>query len=146
MSRIEAGLHAHHAALQSGSTSAGVANTTTTSTTNDSSSGPDEHHAFAASTLEPPFARVNSVVSGSPAETAGLHAGDEVRRFGSANWTNHERLTQVAQVVQRSENREILVKVKRKVRDGPAQELDLRLVPKRNWGGRGMLGCHLVPV
>ena len=58
----------------------------------------------AAAALEPPFARVNSVVPASPADQAGLHAGDRITKFGYVNWTNHERLSKVAQVVQQNEN------------------------------------------
>ena len=54
--------------------------------------------------VEPPFAKVNSVTPRSPAELAGLKVGDKVVRFGTANWTNHERLSRVAVVVQESEN------------------------------------------
>lgn len=58
----------------------------------------------ADSTLEPPFAKINTIVSNSPAELAGLLVGDKVTRFGTVNFTNHERLGKVAQVVQQSEN------------------------------------------
>jgi 26S proteasome regulatory subunit N4 len=58
----------------------------------------------ASSAIEPPFAKVNSVAENSPAEDAGLRAGDKVTKFGTANWTNHERLGKVAQVVQQNEN------------------------------------------
>lgn len=27
-----------------------------------------------------------------------------------------------------------------------SRQLDLQLTPRRNWGGRGMLGCHLLPL
>jgi 26S proteasome non-ATPase regulatory subunit 9 len=30
------------------------------------------------------------------------------------------------------------------LRDG--QMVRLELTPRRDWGGRGLLGCHLVPV
>lgn len=116
--------------------------------------------------IEPPFARVNTVVSNSPADIAGMQVADKVTKFGTVNWTNHERLSRVAQVVQQNENvrwrsvgrktrcseadhlqRTILVKV---LREGPAnaasQPLELHLTPRRDWGGRGLLGCHLLPV
>jgi 26S proteasome non-ATPase regulatory subunit 9 len=52
---------------------------------------------------EIPFAKVNSVVAHSPAEEAGLKAGDMIRRFGNVNWMNHEKLSKVAETVQRHE-------------------------------------------
>jgi 26S proteasome regulatory subunit N4 len=57
-----------------------------------------------SSAIEPPFARVNTVTPRSPADQAGLKADDKVVRFGTANFTNHERLRKVAQVVQQNEN------------------------------------------
>lgn len=50
-----------------------------------------------------PFAKVNTVVSGSPAADSGLQIGDEVTRFGSATWLNHDRLSKVAEIVAQSE-------------------------------------------
>lgn len=57
-----------------------------------------------APVVEPPFARVNSVVEGSPAAESGLQAGDKIVSFGTVNWQNHERLGKVAQAVQQNEN------------------------------------------
>ena len=57
-----------------------------------------------APVIEPPFAKVNTVAAGSPAAQAGLQPGDKVIRFGTCNWTNHDRLSKVAQVVQQNEN------------------------------------------
>lgn len=54
-------------------------------------------------TLEEPFAKVNSVVVNSPAETAGLKAGDTIRTFGYVNKSNHDNLRRVAQCVQGNE-------------------------------------------
>jgi len=51
----------------------------------------------------PPFAKVNSVVAGSPAESAGLKAGDEIRNFGYVNHTNHDGLKRVGECVQGNE-------------------------------------------
>lgn len=61
-------------------------------------------NASSGSTLEPPFARVNTVAPGSPAASAGLQVGDKVTKFGTVNFTNHERLSKIAQVVQQNEN------------------------------------------
>lgn len=53
--------------------------------------------------LETPFARVNSVVADSPADEAGLKAGDLIRNFGYVNRENHDRLRRVAECVQGNE-------------------------------------------
>ena len=63
-----------------------------------------ESNTLPGSALEPPFATVNTVVASSPADQAGLRAGDKVTKFGNINFTNHERLSKVAQVVQQNEN------------------------------------------
>jgi len=91
-----------------------------------------------ATQTQPAFAIVNTVAPDSPAETAGLKAGDRVLQFGDANWRNHEKLAKVAQIVGRSEGRRIEVVVAR-----GEEVLTLGLVPRRDWGGRGTLGCHL---
>lgn len=139
MVKLEEAVHEHFAAgksaesLPPASTAPGAAG---------SSSGTAAGQAQSTtSAIEPPFARVNTVVPGSPADTAGMKAGDRVTRFGYVDWTNHERLGKVAQVVQNNENQTILVKV---LREG--QMVRLELTPRRDWGGRGLLGCHLVPV
>ncbi|KAI1649732.1 uncharacterized protein F4817DRAFT_13995 [Daldinia loculata] len=97
-------------------------------------------------TLEEPFAKVNSVVAGSPAESAGLKPGDEIRNFGYVNRGNHDGLKKVAECVQGNEGQRILVKVTRRIESNQKQELQLNLTPRRNWGGRGLLGCHILPL
>lgn len=94
---------------------------------------------------ERPFAKVNTVEPGSPANEAGLKSGDLIRRFGAAVWSNHERLRKVGEVVQQNTGRPILVRVSRKV-GNETQDLDLRLTPRQGWGGRGSLGCHILPI
>lgn len=111
----------------------------------------------------PAFAKVNSVVEGSPADSAGLKAGDEIRNFGYVNSTNHEGLRRVGECVQGNEGvcpvsvtrncetnfsqRDVLVKVSRPENGSQRrQELQLTLKPSRNWGGRGLLGCHILPL
>jgi 26S proteasome regulatory subunit N4 len=73
--------------------------------TNSSSSQPSEAQPIATrpAPLDPPFAKVNSVVPGSPAETAGLKAGDEIRNFGYVNRSNNDGLKRVADCVQGNE-------------------------------------------
>lgn len=53
--------------------------------------------------LDPPFAKVNSVVENSPADAAGLKAGDLIRNFGYVNRDNHDGLKKVAECVQGNE-------------------------------------------
>jgi len=116
-------------------------------------------------TGEAAFARIDSVVPGSPAQTAGLQAGDRVQRFGDANWLNHEKLARVAQVVAQSEGvssarncingacaemggqRNVIVRVSRgELATTATVEMDIVVTPRRGWGGRGLLGCHLLPL
>ena len=91
--RIETGLHAHHAALAASEPPVSEPSTTTNGTTTG--------QRPTIEVPEIPFAKVTSVIAQSPAEEAGLRAGDRIRRFGSVNWMNHEKLTKVAETVQR---------------------------------------------
>lgn len=133
MDRIEKALHEHHANIQE----------------EDAKNPQPDPSSVPASTVSPPaapetpFARVNTVEPGSPANEAGLKAGDLIRRFGDAIWSNHERLRKVGEVVQQNTGRPILVRVSRK-EGSETQEMDLRLTPRQGWGGRGSLGCHIV--
>jgi hypothetical protein len=89
MSRIEKGLHEHHARLAEQAQTPGAT----------------QHAALSAppTALEAPFAKVNSVVAGSPADVAGLRVGDTMTKFGWVDWTNHERLSRVAEAVAQNE-------------------------------------------
>ncbi|KAF2090989.1 hypothetical protein K490DRAFT_33273 [Saccharata proteae CBS 121410] len=134
MARIETGLHEHHAALsRSNAAATAQAGTSSSSSTT----------AGSTSIRQVPFAKVNGVVPGSPAESAGLRAGDRVVGFGDVNWMNHEKLAKVADTVGRSEGRVVAVKV---LREGEGEVVELQLRPRRDWGGRGLLGCHLLPL
>ncbi|KAJ5606544.1 hypothetical protein N7510_009325 [Penicillium lagena] len=97
MTYLEKGLHAHFASLQNAQTTTPTPNGTSVPATIQAPSGTSVADAGA------PFAKVNSVVSGSPADQAGLKAGDTIRSFGNVHWMNHERLSKVAEVVQQSE-------------------------------------------
>ena len=101
MSKIEAGLHAHHASVQS----------TQHLPAQNSSQGQDvamSSNRTDSELVETPFAKVNSMVAGSPAEDAGLRVGDRIRKFGEVSWINHEKLSKIAETVQRSEGVRII--------------------------------------
>ncbi|KAI1310482.1 hypothetical protein F5Y03DRAFT_346463 [Xylaria venustula] len=142
MSAIEKHLHEHFASLQ-GSDDAAASDTTRANQATMMGDAIPE-------TLEVPFAKVNSVVTGSPADAAGLKAGDEIRNFGYVNKSNHDGLKKVAECVQGNEGQRVLVKISRRGDSGTQpssrQELQLYLTPRRNWGGRGLLGCHIIPM
>ncbi|KAF2668518.1 hypothetical protein BT63DRAFT_402442 [Microthyrium microscopicum] len=87
-----------------------------------------------------PFAKVNEVTADSPAAEAGLRVDDKITKFGLATWINHDNLRKVAEIVSQNEGRPIVVQALR-----GSEVVSLALTPRRNWGGRGMLGCHLVP-
>lgn len=141
MKHLEKGLHAHFEALQQAQASS------TTPATTIPTQQQNGTHATQNGITETPFARVNSVAPGSPADQAGLKAGDVIRSFGTVNWVNHERLTKVGEVVQQNEGRPLIVKLSRPNESGQStRELSVSLIPRRNWGGRGLLGCHLVPL
>lgn len=93
-----------------------------------------------AVSLSAPFALVDTVTQGSPAFQAGLRVGDEIIELGSVNTQNFRNLRDIASVVQHSEGKSLRVGV---IRSG--QEVHLNLTPKQ-WSGRGLLGCNLVPL
>ncbi|KXS20864.1 hypothetical protein M427DRAFT_119410 [Gonapodya prolifera JEL478] len=113
---IEASLHRFYAQSQ-------IEKASATSTTNAS-----------ASTV--PFARVNAVAPDSPASAAGLERGDQLLMFENVN-----EISLLPATVSRNENKEIKVLLERANRG----LLTVTLVP-RKWSGKGLLGCHIVPI
>jgi len=75
-----------------------------------------------------------------------LRVGDKIQKFGEADWFNHEKLSLVARVVGRSEGRPVEVVVSRRAEGEADERIDLTLTPRSGWGGRGLLGCHLLPL
>ncbi|GAA5912451.1 hypothetical protein JCM5296_004398 [Sporobolomyces johnsonii] len=89
---------------------------------------------------EKPFAKVDAVAPGSPADAAGLKRDDLLLTLSTINSSNHDSLRAVAALIGRSEGVELPLAV---LRGG--QKVTLKLTPRAGWGGRGLLGCHIVP-
>ncbi|KAM7206953.1 Ras family domain containing protein [Rhypophila sp. PSN 637] len=136
MALIEKHLHEHFASLQDEDGQNGAT----------SNGDPSALQDSVLEVFDRPFAKVNSVVENSPAATAGLKPGDLMRNFGYVNFQNHDNLTKVGECVQGNEGQNILVKICRITggATGTAQELRLTLTPRRDWGGRGLLGWFLL--
>lgn len=97
-----------------------------------------------------PFARINSVAPSSPAAAAGLQAGDEVVSvLGSSVTGERVRVTVETHGTPLSslpplvhDGRPIVFVVRRR----GSGTTSCMLTPRAGWGGRGLLGCHIVPV
>ncbi|KAM0752494.1 hypothetical protein T439DRAFT_209680 [Meredithblackwellia eburnea MCA 4105] len=89
------------------------------------------------------FAKVDAVAPGGPSATAGLQRGDRIVTLGPVNASNHDSLKELAALVGKSEGVTLPLVILRG--DGDSV-LHLRLTPKGGWGGRGLLGCHVVPI
>ncbi|KDE06433.1 hypothetical protein MVLG_03220 [Microbotryum lychnidis-dioicae p1A1 Lamole] len=86
------------------------------------------------------FARIDRVFPGGPAQAAGIKTDDLLLRIGDIDATNHNSLQDVATLVSASEDVALDVRIRRANRD-----ISLSLVPHKGWGGRGLLGCRIVP-
>ncbi|KAI8088054.1 uncharacterized protein B0P05DRAFT_531278 [Gilbertella persicaria] len=87
------------------------------------------------------FAVVNAVAPDSPAYQAGLRRNDQIIKFGHIDTTNHQQLQALNGLISASENQTLSVTV---LREG--QTVQLSVTPQSGWGGRGTLGCHLLPL
>ncbi|PWW75603.1 hypothetical protein C7212DRAFT_358514 [Tuber magnatum] len=103
--------------------------------------------------IEAPFARVNTVEPSGPAGVAGVRVGDLVKRFGGVGALDgvsggggQDALGRVSGEVKKFEGRVLKVLVSRRDSDGVWQNVNLEIMPRAGWGGRGLLGCHLLPV
>ncbi|KAI3626262.1 hypothetical protein CBS9595_001623 [Malassezia furfur] len=102
----------------------------------------DTRHADTPVVQPRPIA-VRSVSPESPAAAAGLKAGDTLTAFGDLQHVTSAHFSQLASQVR--DGVSIPVGVERVADDGRKLYLTLTLTPSSSWGGRGMLGCHLVP-
>ena len=103
MKRIEAGLENHHASTAAAQAAQGASGVPSSASSAPDASASSGSTSASNATAAVPFAKVNSVVPSSPAETAGLKAGDQILSFGAANWMNHDKLSKVSQEVSRNE-------------------------------------------
>ncbi|WVW83992.1 hypothetical protein I302_106017 [Kwoniella bestiolae CBS 10118] len=90
---------------------------------------------------EKPIARVNTVAPQSPASQAGLQPNDLIYDFAGVTHLSPGGIQAIGSVVSRSEG----VSLKLLVLRGE-QRITLHLTPRNGWGGRGSLGCHILPV
>ncbi|THG93561.1 hypothetical protein EW145_g8346, partial [Phellinidium pouzarii] len=96
-----------------------------------------------------PFARIDGVAPASPASSAGLRRDDLLLRFGpltaasfsAASSAAASPLAPLASLVAEYEDRPLQIEVRR----ADTQALTFSLTPRKGWGGRGLLGCHIVP-
>eukprot|EP00887_Chlorella_sp_A99_P004437 scaffold30.g4437.t1 len=88
-----------------------------------------------------PFAVVDEVAPDSPASAAGIRLGDQLCSFGAAAAASAPApLQAVAAELQANVGRSV-----RAVFLRAGEPVQLELTP-RQWGGRGLLGCHLSPL
>ena len=101
MDRIEKALHGHFAAQNgNGHTNSEASVAAIASSSSTAAVQRSTDNSIGTLPEGQPFAKVNSVVVGSPADQAELKAGDEIISFGNVHWLNHEKLTRVAREVQ----------------------------------------------
>ncbi|XP_009861810.2 26S proteasome non-ATPase regulatory subunit 9-like [Ciona intestinalis] len=86
------------------------------------------------------FATLDLVSRDSPAEEAGLKVGDVIIEFGSVTSRNFQSIREIGDVVKHSVGRGLNIVVKR-----GESKLNILLTP-HPWGGRGLLGCNVVPL
>lgn len=94
------------------------------------------------------FALVDVVAPNSPAEQDGLLAGDTILSFGNISLRSFATpalaMERLPLLVQENVNLKIDVDVRRG-EPGCTTELTVSLTP-RKWGGRGLIGCHTIPL
>jgi len=92
------------------------------------------------------FAQVDLVASNSPAEQAGLKVGDQIVRFGPLDYDNHDELQALGKLVAQAEGKWITVVCFRIAEGKGRSMISMELKPHSGWGGRGLLGCHIIPI
>lgn len=86
------------------------------------------------------IAKLDEILEGSPAFSAGISDGDVLLQFGEIKRTTPDALKSIAKLVGESVNKPIKLVLRRK------DELVNAEITPASWGGRGLLGCHLSPI
>lgn len=136
---ISAGLEQHFSELKMTEDMGSLSQPSALATT--STSSPE---AITLPLNKEPFAVVDAVTDGSPAQEAGLQAKDELLEFGSLNIKNFQNLQQFADIAQHKLNQRVSVIVRRKRNNENSYET-IQLIPKK-WSGRGHLGMIVKPI
>jgi 26S proteasome non-ATPase regulatory subunit 9 len=98
-----------------------------------------KHHSEVA--LLAPIAKLDEILSGSPASHAGIHENDELLQFGHIQASDPKAFASIAKLVGESVSKPIKLIVRR----NNTEIIEITLTPQP-WGGRGLLGCHLSPI
>jgi 26S proteasome non-ATPase regulatory subunit 9 len=141
MADIENILHRIHEAKRQEQQQEETTAAATTSTTQQQQQETTSTEDTTMTEVPVPFAIVNAVAPDSPAYLAGLRRNDSIIKFGHINVSNHQRLQALNVLISTSENQAVSITL---LRDG--QTMDVTVTPRSGWGGRGTLGCHLLPL
>jgi 26S proteasome non-ATPase regulatory subunit 9 len=121
----------------------------------------DESTSNTSTTSRRPFAKVDGVTHPSPAADAGMKVDDLIIRFGPLHADNNDRLRAVATLVPgvAEVNGKIQISVLRRrqqstsasennvdYNDETLWEEAVLILHPRPFSGRGVLGCHIVPI
>ena len=89
-----------------------------------------------------PFAKIDEILEGSPAQLATLEDGDLLYEFGKVkHQMGIDAIQQLPDFVRLNLNKSIKLRISRP----PNKEIfEVEITPK-SWGGRGVLGCHFSP-
>lgn len=89
----------------------------------------------------PPFAKIDNVMNGSPAQEAGLKKDDLIVKFGTIDFSNNRNLRALGETVINSHsNGEGVMVHAIRVIDDEKKKVSLKLKPSE-WSGKGLVGC-----
>lgn len=96
-------------------------------------------------TKNPPFAKIENVMMGSPAKEAGLMKDDLIISFGTIDYSNNRNLRALGEIVKNAhmDGNGVSVLVAR-TSNGTERLLRLKLKP-HEWNGKGLVGCTFSP-